>query len=107
MSEAADLVKLAARLPAGGRNGLDALGPELGKHPDDMFVVVAIVDCSQTLRQRDTDTTTATMRIRRIEPLRGMAADKARELLLDALKSRTGRGQLTIADLDKYDNEDE
>jgi hypothetical protein len=94
-----DLVKLAARLPIGERDGLGALAPWIGDDGGGMYVLVALVDCQQMTTKLDAGLTTATLRIRRIEALTGKDGDAARELLLAAMKRRTGRDQLTLDDL--------
>ncbi|MGH6657589.1 MAG: hypothetical protein ACRDVE_20580, partial [Actinocrinis sp.] len=90
---------LAARLPAGERNGLDALGAQVATHPTGRFVLVVLVDVSETKTKLDVGLSTATLRIRRIEALTGKDGDTARKLLLAAMKRRTGRDQLTLDDL--------
>ena len=89
-----DSVRLAARLPAGERNGLDALAAALAANPSGRYLVIAMVDVSEIKKRIDTDETTATLRIRRAEALLGPDSCAGEQLLRRAMERRTGRDAL-------------
>lgn len=89
-----DLVKLAARLPAGERNGLGALAAEIAHNPTGRFAVILIVDPLESKTIIDSDETTTTLRIRRAEALLGPEFDAGQDLLHRAMVRRTGQDTL-------------
>ena len=83
---------LSGALPAGDANGLAAIAQLLVEQPRRMHVVVALVDTKTIRRDVDDDTTTATVRVRRIEVITNKD-DQAtmRRLLMRAFERRTGQ----------------
>lgn len=95
-----DVVKLNARLPAGERNGLDALGAQVTHHPTGHFVLIAICDVNELttkVESGETTDTIAKLRIRRIEALGREDLDAGERLLRRALEHRTGQQTLPEA----------
>lgn len=89
-----DVVKLNARLPVGERNGLDALGAQVAKHPTGRFVLMMMCDVVELTTKVDTDETIAKLRIRRIEALSLEDLTAGEQLLRRALEHRTGQQTL-------------
>lgn len=87
-------MKISARLPVGERNGLDSLGAQVAHHPTGRFVVMAICDVDALTTKVESDVTTATLRIRRIEALGREDLADAEELMRRALEHRTGQPML-------------
>lgn len=85
------MTKLASGLPKGDGNGLDALARKLIDSPQDVHVVVALVDCKKTTTDNDTGDIEATARIRRIEAITEGDKDLAAKMLRRALEKRTGK----------------
>jgi len=84
------MTKLAAALPKGVGNGLDAIEAAMTEAPHEVHVVIALIDCKKVTTDSDTGEMEATARIRRIEAIE--AGDKARAMAMmrRALESRTG-----------------
>lgn len=85
------MTKLAASLPSGDGNGLNALARALIDNPQDIHVVVALIDCKKTTTDNDTGTVEPTARIRRIEAIAEQDKDLAAKMLRRALERRTGK----------------
>jgi hypothetical protein len=85
------MTKLGSTLPRGDGNGLDALARVLIDSPQEIQVVVALVDCKKITTDNDTGEVEPTARIRRIEAI--TEADKvlAGKMLRRALERRTGK----------------
>lgn len=90
-------VKLASSTPNGENNGLLALWEALISSPQDVHVVVALVDCKRITTDSDTGEIVPTARIRRIEPIND-AEDGKRliRLLRRAFEQRTGKAVLPL-----------
>lgn len=85
------MTKLAPALPKGDSNGLNALARQLINTPEDIHVVVALVDCKSITTDVDTGDIEPTARIRRVEVI--SEDDKATVALMlrRALERRTGK----------------
>ena len=88
------MTKLAPKLPAGDGNGLDALARTLIDRPQEIHVVVALLDCKSTTTDNDTGDIEATARIRRIEAITSEDKALAGKMLRRALERRTGKAVL-------------
>lgn len=90
-------VKLASSTPDGENNGLLALHGELVDAPNDMHVVVALVDCKRTTIDNDSGEVVPTARVRRIEPISDPDDGKRLiRLLRRAYETRTGKAVLPL-----------
>lgn len=89
------MTKLAGALPK-SNNGLDRLNDELVADPTNAHVIVAMIDVSRITVNPDDETSEATCRILRIEPLTGKDADQAAHLLDSAYAHRTGQPMLPV-----------
>jgi hypothetical protein len=90
-------VKLASSTPDGENNGLLALWEKLVTTPQDLHVVVALVDCKRTTTDNDTGEIVPTARIRRIEPISdGDDGKRLIRLLRRAFEQRTGKAVLPL-----------
>ena len=79
------MTKIASGLPKGDGNGLNALARALIDSPQDIHVVVALIDCKKTTTDNDTGEVEPTARIRRIAPAGAQAAaQRSREVERDA-----------------------
>jgi hypothetical protein len=88
------MTKLSGSLPKGDSNGLDALARRLIDDPQQVHVVVALVDCKKISTDCDTGDIEPTARIRRVEPIGGDDKDLAAKMLRRALELRTGKAVL-------------
>lgn len=84
------MTKLASSLPNGEANGLPALARDLIDNPNQVHVVVALVDCKSVTTDTDTGDITPTARIRRIEPIKG-DRDLVAKVMRRAMEERTGK----------------
>ena len=84
------MTKLAAALPKGESNGLEALARELIDSPSSVHVVVALVDCKRIQTDVDTGDVIPTARIRRIEWIK-QDKDQVALILRRAMEERTGK----------------
>ena len=94
--------KLASALPKSDElNGLNEITEQLCAHPDGLHVAVVVLDCSKITTDIDSDESTPTARVRRIEVITDND-DKAvlRRLATRALEKRTGK---TVLPLDLED----
>jgi hypothetical protein len=87
-------VKLASLLPKGTANGVGPIVAELCRNPENLQVVIAIVDCKAVTTDTDTGDVIPTMRIRRIEAVTGTDKGPVRRILRRAMERRTGRVEL-------------
>lgn len=85
------MTKIASGLPKGDGNGLNALARALIDSPQDIHVVVALIDCKKTTTDNDTGEVEPTARIRRIEAISEQDRDLAAKMLRRALERRTGK----------------
>jgi hypothetical protein len=85
------MTKLAAGLPKGEGNGLNALARKLIDAPEEIHVVVALIDCKKITTDIDGGDVEATARIRRIEAIEEGDKDLAAKMLRRALERRTGK----------------
>lgn len=84
------MTRLAPKLPKSG-NGLEAISDQLVETPEQVHVVVALVDCSQITVNTDDETSEPTARILSIEPITDQGSEGiARRLLREAYARRTG-----------------
>jgi hypothetical protein len=83
--------KLASTLPKGDANGLQAIARDLIDEPHRVHVVLALVDCKKTTVDNDSGEIEPTVRIRRIEAIRGEDLALAQKMLRRALELRTGK----------------
>ncbi|NNG20290.1 hypothetical protein HJ590_12045 [Naumannella sp. ID2617S] len=82
------MTKLAGTLPKGEANGLEALSAALVATPDQVHVVVALVDCRKITTDTDSGDVEPTARVRRIEAI----TDKDDRGIV--LEHRTGKAVL-------------
>ena len=85
------MTKLASGLPKGEANGLDALARKLIDCPEDVHVVVMLIDCKKITTDIDDGAIEPTARIRRIEVVRPEDHEVAEKMLRRALEQRTGK----------------
>lgn len=85
------MTKLSSGLPKGEGNGPGAIARDLIDSPEDVHVVVALVDCKKISTDIDTGDVEPTARIRRIEAIDGDDRDLAAKMMRRALESRTGK----------------
>jgi hypothetical protein len=94
-------IKTNAVLPHGEQNGLLDIAPQLvaeglGKAPQRLRAVLAIVDCRRVNTDSDTGDETATVRFRRVEVLLTADLDAAEKLIRRALEARSGQTTLDL-----------
>jgi hypothetical protein len=97
-------VTLSGKLPRDASNGLGAIAAQLARNPDDMHVIVALVDCSKIVTDTDTGEVMPTARIRAVEAFADQTEDAAeiKRLLRRALDRRTRGEQFELPlDLEK------
>lgn len=87
-------IKLGSQLPQGTANGLGPIVGDLCRNPENLQVVIAIVDCKAITTDTDTGDVIPTMRIRRIEAITGTDKGAVRMILRRAMERRTGRVEL-------------
>lgn len=80
------MTKLSPSLPK--EHGL--YGPKLVKEPEDVHVVIALVDCSKVTKLVDTGDTEPTLRILRMELINDADLPDAHLMLRHAIEKRTG-----------------
>lgn len=85
------MTKLAAGLPKGEANGLATLARNLIDQPEDIHVVVMLVDCKKISTDVDSGDVEPTARIRRIEAVLAEDHAVAAKMLRRSLESRTGK----------------
>lgn len=85
------MTKLNAALPKGEANGLVVIQQALLMCPEDVHVVIALVDCKATTTNHDTGDVVPTARIRRIEVVQQGDLRTAQTLMRRALEERTGK----------------
>lgn len=100
--------KLSSSLPADDRNGLGALARALIDHPEEVHVMVALVDCKSITTDVDSGDVVPTARIRAVEAFTSQTADakELRRLWRRQLERRTGQVELPLElerELDKLD----
>ena len=84
---------IAGALPAGEANGLAAIARELVDSPNQVHVVIALVDCSKITTKTDSGDVIPTARIRRIEAIKDPEdGRRMRMLLRREYAVRAGRG---------------
>jgi hypothetical protein len=83
---------LAGALPQGEANGLAAITRDLIENPNQVHVVIALVDCSKITQNTDTGDVVPTARIRRVEAIKDPADwHTMRRLLMREYERRTGK----------------
>lgn len=85
------MTKLNSALPKGESNGLAAIARKLIDEPQQVNIVIALVDCKSTTTDNDTGEIVPTARIRRIEPITDADKDVAAKMLRRAMERRTGK----------------
>lgn len=85
------MTKLASTLPKGEGNGLSAIARELIDRPEDVHIVVALLDCKKIATDIDSGDVEPTARIRRIEVIDKNDRDLAAKMMRRALEQRTGK----------------
>ena len=85
------MTRLASALPKGDGNGLEAIARQLIDTPQEIHVVVALVDCKKLTVDNDTGDVEATARIRRIEAITDDDKVIIGRMLRRALERRTGK----------------
>lgn len=90
------MAKLAGALPKD--NGLSAIAGAMVQDPEQIHVVIALVDCSKLTTNTDTAEVEATARIRSIEVMKGPDADQAHAMLRRTAADRTGVQELPLHD---------
>lgn len=91
-------VTLSGKLPKDASNGIGAIAAQLAADPENVHVVIALVDCSKLTTDVDTGETLPTARIRAIEAFPGPTLDaaEARRLWRRAMDRRNGQIELPI-----------
>lgn len=89
-------VKLAGALPAGDANGLSTLVGDLVDDPQNLRVVIAIIDCKEIRTSIDTGEAVPVARIRRIEAIPAHDLKAGKTLFRRAHEHRTGRTALPL-----------
>ncbi len=86
---------MSGTLPAGTDNGLAAIVHQLVTDPESVHVVVALIDTVKITQKIDDDSSTPTVRIRRIEaPANDADRQLARAILDREFERRTGQDTL-------------
>lgn len=86
------MTKLAGRLPTGDANGLAAIAADMLDNPEQVHVVIALVDCSKITTDTDSGDVVPTARIRRIEAIKDPKDGRVlRSLLRREWERRTGK----------------
>lgn len=97
-SETPLAVTLSGTLPKDASNGLGAIAQHLAANPDDVHVIVALVDCSKITTNTDTGEIIPTARIRAVEAFPGQTEDgvEIKRLWRRALDRRTHGEQFEL-----------
>ncbi len=85
------MTRLASGLPKGEADGLASLARRLIDTPEDIHVVVMLVDCKKISTDIDTGDIEPTARIRRIEAVLPEDHPQAQKMLRRSLEKRTGK----------------
>lgn len=88
--------RLSAALPTGEANGLSALDHKFVALPHETVVAIVLLDVKQIVTNPDTEESTPTLRIRRVEPIVGTDRDLAAQMMRRAVEERTGQSVLPI-----------
>lgn len=84
--------KLSSSLPKGEANGLAAIARQLAERPEDVHVLLVLVDCSRITTDTDTGDVVPTARVRRVEAISDPADGRTlRKLLRREWERRTGK----------------
>lgn len=89
-------VTIGSSLPVGDRDGLTAIASDLIEQPEQLRVMLAVIDVAKITTRTDDGGRTATVRIRRIEQVLPGDLGAAEKLLRRALERRTGRETLPL-----------
>lgn len=91
-------VRLSSSLPADDRNGISAIAAALVNSPQDVHVIVALVDCTKITTDTTSGEIVPTARIRAIEAFPGATTDgeELRRLWRRARERRTGEMELEL-----------
>ncbi len=100
-------VRLSSRLGADEMMGLDAIADQLCAQPNDVVVALVWFDVSKVTRDVDSHTDVPTVRVRRVEPLGGVAdiASSLTAMAEKAFEERTGRKALPFDQLELDEDE--
>lgn len=92
------IVKLSSSLPkADSVNGLSALAGDMASEPERMHVAVIVFDTSRVTIDTDSGDAVPTARVRRIEPITGIAdRQRLQTLVTRAFEERTGKTVLPL-----------
>ena len=92
------MMKLSSSLPKEyDDEGLSSINGQLVTDPQDIHVVIALINCKSVTTDCDTGFDIATARILHIEPIGDQeAAFTAREMLANAQEARTGKKPLPL-----------
>jgi hypothetical protein len=98
-----DAVRLSSKLPKDDEtNGLDALGLDLTKRPEEIRCAVIWFDVAKITTETDSHAVIPTVRIRKIEPVEPTAT--IRKTVEKAFSARTGRAMLPLEEaIDQLD----
>lgn len=84
--------KLSSSLPQGEANGLAAIASALCECPEQVQVVIALIDCSKITSNVDSGDVIPTARVRRIEAITDPEdGHRMRQLLRRQFERRTGK----------------
>ena len=84
--------KLSSSLPQGEANGLAAIATALVECPEQVQVVIALIDCSKITSNVDSGDVIPTARVRRIEAITDPEdGHRMRQLLRRQFERRTGK----------------
>lgn len=85
------MTKLGSGLPKGEANGLNELAAALVNEPEQVHVVIALIDCKSVKTDTDTGDVEATARIRRIEAVPAQDRGLAKAMMRRQFETRTGK----------------
>lgn len=89
-------LSMAGKLPAGERNGLTALLPELLDAPTKVRPAIVLIDVSKITEDPSTGDRVPTVRIRAVEPIDGTDAAEVDRMMRRAAERRTGKVELPL-----------
>jgi hypothetical protein len=90
-------IRLSTSLPAGEANGLGPVGARMVRDPHAVHVLIALVDCKQTITDNDSGDTVPVARIRRVEAVTNPEDIATCERLVRrAIEKRTGQTVLPM-----------
>lgn len=83
-------MKIASALPKENANGLSPIYTKLINHPEQVHVIIALVDCSKLTTDTDTGDIDPTLRVLRVEAVTEADKPEAAGMIRAAIEKRTG-----------------